>query len=586
MSSSSGLLGIETTAQQFAQRVADSLPVTIASVALWDGPSLSLTIKAIGTARPLGVPLPLWSRVALATAPTHRAAFQHREPVLLDLEAPGQAAAREEAARAFVPDLRAIYLLPIRLGDETVGILGLGEMRSAAREPMSPEKLERCGAILDEFLASSAHAWEAGRLRQQIRAMASLLRMVRGTFDARTSEDVLSTCAAEAGGWLGVPVRALLFRVEPSGDIRVVARYRFPEPVTSADAAQIMLAVIRNRTQFEWPVGVVSVADDPLDLLHALVPDGGHLTRITLPLMDAGRLLGLICLYAEDELQLTDWELEAFRHRAEIASHALALVSTLEDHAHEREWVGRAAYETLSASHRAAVREAVKGIDRLVATFLPDRVQRLVMELSGAASTGTLGWGVLADAVAHEVAAVLEGLRGEDWAAHTSKWEVDLNTLVRRVTSMARTSLERPADPRSGPVQLSLELASEPLVARTSPELVAALVHAIENAVEAMPEGGEIHVRTVREDGHALISVQDSGSDVIAVEDAFVPLVSTKGKPHLGLGLAVIRSVVSEHGGTTALLSREGGGALLQIRLPLTGGRMEPSMQDAEESTK
>jgi signal transduction histidine kinase len=568
------LLGIETTAQQLAQKVAESLPVTIVSVALWDGPGLSLTIKAIGTARPLGVPLPLWSRVALATAPTHRAAFQRQEPVFLDLEATGQAAAREEVAQALVPDLRAIYLLPIRFGGEMVGILGLGEMRSADREPITPEKRERCRVILDEFLASSAHAWEAGRLRQQIRAMGSLLRMVRETFDARTSEDVLSTCAAEVGGWLGVPVRALQFRVEPSGDIQVVARCRFPEPVTSEDAAQIMLALIRSRTQLEWPVGVMSVADDPLDPLSSVVPDGERWTRITLPLMSAQRLLGLICLYVEDDLQLTEWELEAFRHRAEIASHALALVSTLEDHAHEREWAGRAAYETLPASQRAALREALKGIDRLVATLLPDRVQRLVTELSGLAPAGTTEWGTLAEAVTREVAAVLDGLRGEGPATATSSREVDLNSLVRRVTIMARTSLDLPTDPHRGAVQLNLELSREPLVARTSPELVIALVHAIENAVEAMPEGGEIHVRTARDNGHALISVQDNGPGAVVHEDAFAPLVSTKGKPHMGLGLSIIRSVVNEHGGTASLVSRDGGGALLQIRLPLASGNV------------
>jgi signal transduction histidine kinase len=574
VSSHSGLLGIETTAQRLAQKVAESLPVTIVNVALWDGPSLSLTIKAIGTARSLGVPLPLWSRVPLATAPTHRAAFQHRQPVLLDLEAPGQAAVREEVARAFVPDLRAIYLLPIRLGGETVGILGLGEMRSAARAPMNPEKLERCAAILEEFLASSAHAWEAGRLRQQIRAMASLLQMVRGTFDARTAEDVLATCAAEVGGWLGVPVRALLFRVEPSGDIQVVARYRFPDLVTSADAAQVMLALVRGRTQRDWPVGVTSVGDDLLDPLHAAVPDGSRWTRITLPLMSTQRLLGLICLYVEDELVLSDLELEAFRHRAEIASRALALVGMLEDQAHEQAWVGRAAYEALSASQRAALREALKGIDQLLAAILPDRVQRLAMELSGAAPAGIPEWSALADAVAREVAAVLEGLRGEGSPADTGRWEVDLNHLVRRVTSMARTSLELPADPRRGPVQMSLELATEPLLARTSPELVVALMHAIENAVEAMPEGGEIRVRTARDNGHALISVQDSGSGVAALDDAFAPLVSTKGKPHMGLGLSVIRSVAKAHGGSATLVSREGGGALLQIKLPLADGKV------------
>jgi hypothetical protein len=580
MSTTGGLLGIETTTQEFAQKLAEVLPVTIASVALWDRPSFSLTIKAVGTARPLDVPLPLLSRVSLATAPTHRAAFERQEPIFLDLEAASARTAREEVARALVPDLRAIYLLPIRVSDETVGVLGLGEMRSAEREPMSSEKRERCRTILEEFLATSAHAWEAGRLRQQLRAMASLLRMVRETLDARTNEDVLAMCASEAGGWLGAPVRAILFRVGPSGDIAVAAKYRFPEPVTSADGAQLMLALARNRTQTEWPVGVASVADDPLDTLRTVMPEGGRWTRITLPLMNVGQLLGLICLYIEDELQLTQWELEAFRYRAEIASHAYVLVSTLEDHAHERAWFGRAAYETLSTGQRIALREALKGIDRLVGTLLPDRIQRLVGEGGASGVPAPREACALAEAVTREVSSVLEGLCGEE-SSTVASWEVDLNGLVRRVMGMARASLEVPTDPHRGPVRLSLQLESGPLVVRTTPELVGALVHAIQNAVEAMPEGGEVRVRTGRENGHALILVQDSGPGVALPENAFMPLVSTKGKPHMGLGLSVIRRVVNRHGGSASLVTSAEGGALLEIRLPLSSGDVRHTGEEA-----
>jgi signal transduction histidine kinase len=139
---------------------------------------------------------------------------------------------------------------------------------------------------------------------------------------------------------------------------------------------------------------------------------------------------------------------------------------------------------------------------------------------------------------------------------------------------MVRASLEAPTD--RGPVQLTLDLMRDPLVTRTTPEFVAALIHAFENALEAIPGGGEIRVRTSRDNGHAVISVQDTGPGVASVEDAFASLVSTKGKPHLGLGLSILRDVVRVHGGTASLVSSEEGGALLQIRLPLVGGEHEP----------
>jgi signal transduction histidine kinase len=54
-------------------------------------------------------------------------------------------------------------------------------------------------------------------------------------------------------------------------------------------------------------------------------------------------------------------------------------------------------------------------------------------------------------------------------------------------------------------------------------------------------------------------------------EEAFAPLYSTKGGDHLGLGLAVIRALVSRHGGQVSLASGADGGTTLLLRLPSAG---------------
>ena len=93
----------------------------------------------------------------------------------------------------------------------------LGEARAVDRERFSSKKRQRCQAILDDFVAATAHAWEARRLRRQVRAMSSLIQLVRGVSTARSFDDVLVSLAAEVADWLGIPVHGALLGMKGRG---------------------------------------------------------------------------------------------------------------------------------------------------------------------------------------------------------------------------------------------------------------------------------------------------------------------------------------------------------------------------------
>jgi signal transduction histidine kinase len=115
----------------------------------------------------------------------------------------------------------------------------------------------------------------------------------------------------------------------------------------------------------------------------------------------------------------------------------------------------------------------------------------------------------------------------------------------------------------------------------TLPEVVAdpellktCLLNLMLNALDAMPNGGDLGVR-VSEGAQAgapalLLSVQDSGPG-LTPEDAraaFEPYFSTK-ETGLGLGLALTRKIVTDHGGSIELSSAAGQGTTAEIVLPL-----------------
>src|SRR5581483_2066820 len=97
-----------------------------------------------------------------------------------------------------------------------------------------------------------------------------------------------------------------------------------------------------------------------------------------------------------------------------------------------------------------------------------------------------------------------------------------------------------------------------------------AFVNLVGNAVEAMPEGGEVRIMASVDDGSVLVEVQDSGPGIAPEirSQLFQPFVSAGKRNGLGLGLALSRQTVLEHGGDMWVESVAGRGARFSFRLP------------------
>ncbi len=148
------------------------------------------------------------------------------------------------------------------------------------------------------------------------------------------------------------------------------------------------------------------------------------------------------------------------------------------------------------------------------------------------------------------------------------QWQrVQVNEIVQNVARLLQAQLQSPEHPA---IECRLELAETVPAFVADPDLLhRAFSNLALNAMDAMPQGGTLSLRTRQNGERVDVEIADTGPGLTAeeCERLFTPYYTSK-THGTGLGLAIVQSIISDHGGRVSVRSQPGRGTTFMIELP------------------
>ena len=177
---------------------------------------------------------------------------------------------------------------------------------------------------------------------------------------------------------------------------------------------------------------------------------------------------------------------------------------------------------------------------------------------------------------------ILEAFLGFARGGSVNRKPEDLTRIVREVLEFVE-----PENEAAGIRQHADLLAGIPLVLCDEVQVKQAVINLLVNARQAMPDGGELLVRSTRVGNDVQLSITDTGVGMTPeqLDRCFEVFWSTK-QDGTGLGLAATHRIVEEHGGRMTVLSEVGRGTSFSIYLPLAVELMPKTGGDPEDAAE
>jgi two-component system NtrC family sensor kinase len=168
----------------------------------------------------------------------------------------------------------------------------------------------------------------------------------------------------------------------------------------------------------------------------------------------------------------------------------------------------------------------------------------------------------------NQLSSTVERILGFARPANITLRPANLNDIAHNVLELLRPQIT------ANKIDVQVSLSEQPAsVLIDESSMQGALMNLILNAVEAMPEGGRLSVRSDRTEQTLRLAIADTGRGISeeGMKNIFEPFYTTK-EQGLGLGMPYAKKIIEQHGGTISCMSRVGEGTAIRVELPVSEG--------------
>ncbi len=463
------------------------------------------------------------------------------------------------------PGIRSELAVPLRVGDAVRGVINVDSDRADAFTDKDQSLLQDLASLAAPAIANT---WLYEQSRQKAHLLESLVRVGQIINSTISLDDALEVITREARTLLGAKMISLMMLDETREWLDLRAH-------VGAGAAYVGKGRLGVSESF---IGIVLRRKKPMQLEDvqgsgryqnaSLARREGLVSLLSVPLLYGGRAIGTLNLYTGEPHTFSDEEVRVLTTYAELSALALEK-ARLYDRIVSVEGELRQS-ERLSALGLLAAEIAHEIRNPLTVMKMLHHSLALDFPADDPRRTDVRIMGEKMDHLNRIVDQVLDFARSSD----PQRIPVDVNQLLDDLGLLTRHKL------RSQDVQLVRKLAPDlPPIVGDPTQIEQAFLNLTLNAVEAMPDGGRLTIRSraLRQDRrsgqvtHVLVRFRDTGVGMTDEQRrrAFTSLLATTKAKGTGLGLAIVARVVEQHKGKVRVWSSLGKGATISIVLPV-----------------